>query len=102
MLATTTERRMQIPLERVRIDPKRSGIVYPQDELLELALDMAKETPRPITVRENFSPGEGLPEYIIMDGDRQYLAAQLLRWDNIDAEIIRQEDYMRIFAFNQF
>lgn len=94
---------MRIPLERVTIDPKRSGRVYPQDELLELALDMAKgKTYRPITARENFEPGEGPLNYIIMDGDRQYLAAQLLRWDNIDAEIIRQEDYMRMFAFNQF
>ncbi|KKK85111.1 hypothetical protein LCGC14_2776580 [marine sediment metagenome] len=98
----TAERSMRIPLERVRIDPKRSGIVYPQDELLELAISIAQEEYRPIVVRENFEPGEGLPTYIILDGDRRFIAAQLLRWDNIDAEIIRQEDYMRMFAFNQF
>ena len=85
---------MRIPLERVKIDPKRSGIIYPQDELLELALGMTREC-RPIVVRENFSPGEDLPTYIILDGDRRFIAAHLLKWENIDAEIIRQEDYMR-------
>ncbi len=102
MLEAIAERSMRIPLERVRIDPKRSGIIYPQDELLELAISIAQEEYRPIVVRENFEPGEGLPTYIILDGDRRFIAAQLLRWDNIDAEIIRQEDYMRMFAFNQF
>ncbi len=93
---------MQIPLERVSIDPKRSGKVYPQDELLELALGMTRDGQRPIVVRENFEPGEGLPTYIILDGDRHFIAAHLLKWETIDAEIIRQEDYMRMFAFNQF
>ncbi len=93
---------MRIPLERVKIDPERAGRVYPQDELLELALDMESEQPRPITVRENYNWGDELPTYIILDGDRQYLAAQLLNWETIDAEIIRQADYMKMFAFNEF
>lgn len=93
---------MRIPLERVKIDPERSGKVYPQNELLELALDMGREdSPRPITVREDYNWGDELPSYIVLDEDRRYLAAQLLGWETIDAEIIRP-DYMRIFAFNEF
>ncbi len=93
---------MRIPLERVKIDPERSGRVYPQEELLELALDMGRETsPRPIVVREDYNWGDELPSYIVLDGDRRYLAAQLLKWKAIEAEIIRP-DYMKIFAFNEF
>ncbi len=62
---------------------------------------MERDPPSPIVVREDYNWGDDLPTYIILAGDRHYLAAQLLKWVAIDAKIIRQEDYMRDRALNQ-
>ena len=83
---------MKIPIELIKYEPK----VIDNWKLEWLSRLMRRDGQlEPITVREQYSPGEDLPEYIILDGVYRYLVAVKLGWENIDTTVIRQKDYLR-------
>ena len=87
---------MEIPLERITVDPERDYNILGSAEICALARDIEINGLRePIFVREQYSPNEELPTYIIIDGEKRYHAVELLGHKNINAVVIRQADYLK-------
>ena len=86
---------MNIPIELIKQDEDRPVIV--DDRKVEwLSAQMLRDGQyEPVTVREQYAPGEELPNYIIIDGVYRYLAVTRLGWENLEVTVIRQQDYVR-------